>query len=200
MFYTDGEKNIQDECGGTMYPQYEKLIPIEAEIRPPPIKMDDTKGQAPPQHHDMEANPHNSHQTQPVLVDNYPQTDGKNRKPSFLNSAQDRVRQQQRPEIKDDYYEDIERSRSKNRQLGGDLTNQNPVFYDLDSIIDYDDLEYPRTGSLSSSLLPFNLKTKTDDLKVLKAQGVQYILKSKTTSKLFAMCCPQCQFIVGVDH
>jgi hypothetical protein len=168
MYYTDGETNIQDTCGDNAYPQYEKLIPTEAEIKPPPIKSDDSASKN-PQHHDMEANPHSSHNVEPV-VDNSQQSDGKNRKPS-KNRAK-----QQKTGKKDDDYEDTERSRSKNRLYNEDY----PSLYDIDSIIDYEDFEYPRTGSLPSSSLSFNPNTKNDNTKPAK-----YILKPQKTSKFF---------------
>lgn len=120
MYYTDDTKDVMETCTGNTFPQLESILPAESIQKPlkpatfSKTNSDDSKLENIISHHDMEGSKmHDLNQKQPPKSLQYLLSN------SDINA--------------DDYYDDIERSRSKGRP------NKNPndnYDYDESSIID----------------------------------------------------------------
>ncbi len=162
MYYTDGEDNIQDSCGGSAYPSLEELIPDESLIKPP--KPANEKDNKPMQHHEMDGMSNKKtkpqqQQQQYKKKYNKPKYDYKIPDLSAIYNNFDLIKPK-RPIGKqdvdtlfnDEYYDDVDRGRSKdpfNDDSNIDDNNNNQDYsFDFDS--NSDDLDYP-VGSLDQA-------------------------------------------------
>ena len=143
MYYADNVDDVMDICDGNAYPQLESVIPAEAEVRPPPpasFSSDDSKKDS-MSHHDMEGSKmhHDLIDTSQNNNNNNNNKNDKQIQKSLINLLSEGL---SGVGVNDDYYDDIERSRSKSRisnSNNDDLASNNDdsqTFYDAKDLID----------------------------------------------------------------
>jgi len=118
MYYTDDIKDVMDTCSGNTYPQLESILPAESiqkPLKPSTFsknnKDDNIKIDSILSHHDMEGS---------KLHDSNPKQSSSKSLSYFLSQSDLNA---------DDYYDDVERSRGKNR-------GKDPASYDYDPSLD----------------------------------------------------------------
>ena len=120
MYYTDDISNVLDVCTGNLYPQLESIIPAESERKPSPLASftknngDNNSNNNILSHHDMEGSKMH-HELDDSKGAN------KNKDSSFPKTLSYYLNQLE--SNTDDYYDDIERSRSKLRNNNNNNNN-----------------------------------------------------------------------------
>jgi hypothetical protein len=209
MYYTDNADDVMEVCGANTYPQLESVIPAQAEQKPaPPASMNDkqTDQSNPMSHHDMDGSKIHSSKQQTNGNNNQ---ENSNKKGGFLNNLNNQKSLEyllaQAGLTSDDYYDEVENSRSKNRQvdtgssnsrlnldLGSDSGSSDDLI-DPSSLLDFEsglsNDDYDQTLQDSSAYIRAKLaklkkKTYLNSNGIEKLSKVNNLLNSKTvTSK-----------------
>ena len=145
MYYTDDITDVMDTCTGNTYPQLESILPAESIQKPlkPSLfskdsKSDDNKLDNILSHHDMEGS--KLHDLTGSGNDKSPSKDL-----SYFLSQ---------PDLNtDDYYDDVEQSRSKGRQNNNNNNNNKNYDYGDDTSNNENTDDYSLSDADSSSLL-----------------------------------------------
>ncbi len=140
MYYADSTDDVMQVCDGNAFPQLENIIPPEAEVKPAPLPSFSQNGDSSKKdsmsHHDMEGS---------KIHQGYSD--------SSLNNNKDNNKQLQKSLIdllsqgiagNEDYYDDIESSRSKSRgksksvddDLSANSNDDSQNVYDTKDLID----------------------------------------------------------------
>lgn len=146
MYYTDDIKDVMDTCTGNTYPQLESILPAESTqkpLRPASFSKnsnDDSKTDNILSHHDMEGS----------KMHDLDQKQLPSKSLQYLLSQADLNT--------DDYYDDVERARSKGRSKTSETSNNNNYDYDDSPLLDQINNDNPEdyssiSDAASSSLL-----------------------------------------------
>lgn len=151
MYYTDNIEDVMDVCSGSTYPQLESIIPPEAEAKPKMpsnflIDEEDAKKNV-MSHHDMEGS--KTHHQISNSNNNNNKENGKSLPQKSLSYFLSNL---------DDYYDDVEQMRSKNRfSASSEVSNSDNSYLDANALLDAafnsqangdQDLEYQSDPSL----------------------------------------------------
>ena len=163
MYYTDNAEDVMGTCSGNTYPKLESAIPDEAQIKPAaPASFSSDGKKDSMSHHDMEGSKLH-HEIPDTKTNNKQQLNQKAL--SYILSKSG---------LSDDYYDDIERGRSKGRNSKYDGNNGDDPqsFYDTNALLDAlgDDDYASQSDDASSLLLPDLNGAKASQIGKIKSQ------------------------------
>ena len=167
MYYTDSEEDVGESCAGNEYVSLENEIPVES-LSPPPKIVNTNDNSKPALHHEMEGSRMNSKNDKFKQQQQQKNKNGKLYKVPDLSSIYNNyaLLKQKKPILKqndqqssDEYYEDVESARSKDRyndNFNIDYNNQDDYggnsFFDSVNDFDYSALDPASTSSLYSAI------------------------------------------------
>ena len=163
MYYTDNAEDVMGTCSGNTYPKLESAIPDEAQIKPAaPASFSSDGKKDSMSHHDMEGSKLH-HEIPDQKTNNKQQLNQKAL--SYILSKSG---------LSDDYYDDIERGRSKgrNNKYDGNNGDEQQSFYDTNALLDAlgDDDYGSQSDDASSLLLPDLNGAKASQIGKIKSQ------------------------------
>lgn len=138
MYYADSTSDVMDTCAGNTYPQLESVLPAEATVVPsPPASFNiNSENKDSMSHHDMEGS--KMHHELSDSSFNKNSDSNKQLSKSLINLLSQGLSNNNG----DDYYDDVERSRSKSRNgdksddTNANNANSDDALYDTNDLID----------------------------------------------------------------